>query len=675
MKIRNQIQRMIYILAFVIGVIIFYNACFYPGQIYGDNRSLPDVLLIICSAIILFISILRFSNFFNKFKYRKVIYGIVVALQVAIQGYLAFHMIGVLGTDDIHVRLQIGKLLQNKYSWLPYFSYAPNNIGVVIFATWCVRFIKLLGFSTGVAINIFNLVCIDIAIGCGWIILRKLKHFKAADIYFVLVNCFSPLVLMAFIMYADVPSAMFCILGITLFIFYLKGKGKLKYLWLVLSAFFIAWASFTKENAIILLIAAILTTLLALKPKKAIITLGIFLSVFGATLATQQTLKKADNFHMIKSMNFPYTYWIALGLNPGTNGTWKPNSPSIPDPNNDTARFATKEEKNRHDVYLIKKEIHEMGFRGLLGLYSKKANEQYSMGTNGVETKSYSTRSSYFPIYEYLYGNKRDFLFFIDQIIWLIFLVGFIIETVFLTRNLNEDGIFSLILNLFIIGIFCFHICMWEVQQRYGFITLLPLIIMACLGLEKISMEKVSVKQHVLLPSTGIILIGLVLGTINSFPLTNNVQSTEIVYGHNFPTDSIELKPGEKITESNTVNTWFNRVNLNVPNDKKLEMAIQRKSSSDIKIKNGVVKHYFPAGTYNITIKNNGTKPIKIGVLKSSPLDVLGNPISGSKENYLCYNFFQNKKVVPISSVVLYGWLILMMILLWLNYLEIKSNE
>ena len=41
-------------------------------------------------------------------------------------------MIGVLGTDDIHVRLQIGKLLQNKYSWLPYFSYAPNNIGVVI---------------------------------------------------------------------------------------------------------------------------------------------------------------------------------------------------------------------------------------------------------------------------------------------------------------------------------------------------------------------------------------------------------------------------------------------------------------------------------------------------------------------------------------------------------------
>lgn len=378
---------------------------------------------------------------------------------------------------------------------------------------------------------------------------------------------------------------------------------------------------------------------------------------------------------MIKSMNFPYTYWIALGLNPGTNGTWKPNSPSIPDPNSDTARFATKEEKNRHDVYLIKKEIHEMGVRGLLGLYSIKVNEQYSMGTNGVETKSYSTRSSYFSIYEYLYGNKRDFLFFIDQIIWLIFLVGFIIEAVFLARNLNEDGTFSLILSLFIIGIFCFHICMWEVQQRYGFIALLPLIIMACLGLEKISMEKVSVKQHVLFPSTGIILIGLVLGTINSFPLTNNTQSTEIIYGHNFPTDSIELKPGEKVTESNTVNTWFNRVNLNVPNDKKLEMAIQRKNSSNIKIKNGIAKHYFPAGTYNIVIKNNGTKPIKIGILKSSPLDVLGNPISGSRENYLCYNFFQKKKVVPISSVVLYGWLILMMILLWSNYLEIKSNE
>ena len=146
MKIKNQIQRVIYILAFVIGVIIFYNACFYPGQIYGDNRSLPDVLLIICSAIVLFISILRFSNFFNKFKYRKVIYGIIIALQVAIQGYLAFRMIGVLGTDDIHVRLQIGKFLQNKYSWLSYFSYAPNNIGVVIFATWGGRFIKLLGF-------------------------------------------------------------------------------------------------------------------------------------------------------------------------------------------------------------------------------------------------------------------------------------------------------------------------------------------------------------------------------------------------------------------------------------------------------------------------------------------------------------------------------------------------
>ena len=35
MKIKNQIQRVIYILAFVIGVIIFYNACFIQGKFMG----------------------------------------------------------------------------------------------------------------------------------------------------------------------------------------------------------------------------------------------------------------------------------------------------------------------------------------------------------------------------------------------------------------------------------------------------------------------------------------------------------------------------------------------------------------------------------------------------------------------------------------------------------------
>lgn len=670
----KKVRQAIYLLAFIIGGLIFYNACLFPGQVYGDNHSLPNILLIIVSALILLPFLMRIIRISNV-KCWKLIYAIVIVFQVCFQLYLSVKMIGVLGTDDIHVRLQIARLIHHDFNWMPYFSWAPNNVGTVIFTSAVIRLLMIFKVPIGIAFNVFNLLCMDIALLVGWLLLGRIESERARNIYFILVNLFSPLILMAFIMYADVPATMFCMLGIYAFISYRQDKSKLRYIWLVLSAILISWAAFTKENAIILLIAAVLAIILTWDIKKLFIDVLILISVFGITSGTQSLLKKADNFHVISSQNFPYTYWIALGLNPGTNGTWKPNSASVPDPYSDTARFKTKAAKDAHDKFLIKKELCEMGVKGTLTLYSKKVNEQYSMGTNGVETKSFTTRSSYSRVYEYLYGNKRSFLFLVDQVLWIIILIGFLIECFSLIKS---GRALPMILGLFVVGVFCFHVTMWEVQQRYGFIALLPLIILSCLGLIKVNGCFANAKEIALklnAPITLILGVGLLLGIVNSLPLTSKVTSSEVVYGHDFPTDSYVLKPGQTLKERNKVNTPFNNVTLDLPVNNHLKATISEDGKKWHQLKIGKNnKKWYAAGTYIIKVTNTGNKNINIGILESKPLTVLGRSITGKQNTFLCYNMLRDERVRPLSTWVLLLWGIIMLIILCSNYFCRKNT-
>lgn len=667
----KKVRQAIYLLAFIIGGLIFYNACLFPGQVYGDNHSLPNILLIIVSALILLPFLMRIIRISNV-KCWKLIYAIVIVFQVCFQLYLSVKMIGVLGTDDIHVRLQIARLIHHDFNWMPYFSWAPNNVGTVIFASAVIKLIMIFKVPIGIAINVFNLLCMDIALLVGWLLFGRMGNKRAQNIYFILVNLFSPLILMAFIMYADVPATMFCMLGVYAFISYRQDKSKSRYIWLVLSAISISWAAFTKENAIILLIAAVLAIILTTDIKKLFIDVLILISIFGITSGTQSLLKKADNFHVISSQNFPYTYWIALGLNPGTNGTWKPNSASVPDPYSDTARFKIKTAKDAHDKFLIKKELREMGIKGTLTLYSKKINEQYSMGTNGVETKIFNTRNSYSKVYEYLYGNKRSFLFMVDQVLWLTILVGFLIECFSLIKSGKS---LPMILGLFVVGIFCFHVTMWEVQQRYGFIALLPLIILSCLGLTRVSGCSADIKKIASKLNTPVALmlgIGLLLGVVNSLPLTYRVPSSEVVYGHDFPTTSYILKPGQTLKEKSKINTSFNDITLDLPANNYLKAAISQDGKKWHQLKIGKNnKEKYSAGTYIIKVTNTGDKGINIGILKSKPLTVLGESINKRSNKFLCYSMLLDKRVRPVSAITLLVWGVIMLVILCNNYLYI----
>ena len=614
----------------------------------------------------------------NK-KQRLGVYVILIIFQIFLQIYLSVKMQGAQAVDDIQVRLQLANILNHQYHWDPYFKWAPQNVGVVLLSSWVIQLFKLFGLhSTALGINLFNLLCIDIAILAGWLILFKGHHFKEADVYFLLVNLFFPLIGLTLILYTDVPATMFCMLTLMLLFLYKQSNKKVRWLYLVLASLSASWAVYLKMNSLILIIAIIIYLLLSTKKiKKLILSLLIFLSVFALSGMSQKSIQQSYNFN-VKKGSFPYTYWIALGFNNGTNGTWKPQSSNVPDPWGDTARYATLNKKNKHDIKLIKKETNELKVSGIAYLYAKKINEQWSMGTVGNETKGFSIKSKNSGIYSYIFGANKTFLQSFDQMIYLIILLGFIVEIFRRLRSKHNKATIIDLMAIFIVGIFIFHTTMWEVQQRYAFIAILPMIVLASFGLIKMRELNTYLQKYdgwkVLLKGATILLI---FGSVWAIGKTQkNIKINDVVMGQNFINSSYKLKSGAQITENIKVNTNFNNFDINtngLQTNKKIKFElVNLKNGHTFNLKGGTNSISGVAGSYKLKVKNISHQDITLSVLKSSPLSVLQSPIKGIKKKYLPVSAAQTYYQPLVKGDLLLIFTILFLIILGFEYWERK---
>lgn len=688
--VRKNFWRLIWTLGAFFSIVIILNATFMPGFVRNKSNLILNPIYIIAEVGVIILGIYAFYRFFRNNSNIKYAYLVLMAFQLFLQIYLSFHMQGAQGVDDFDVRNQAEYLARGVYKWSNYFSFAPNNVGTTIIYSRVIKFGLRIGISNStLLVNMFNFCCIDLAAYCGWWILKREfpKQFDK-DIYLVVCVLFFPLFLPALIMYTDPLALTF----VTIAMYFFKNvelQSKLlnKTIFFILGSSFSSLAVFCKTNAVIFLIAYVLYILFKkVSLKAASISIILLLGIYGICNFGYKNIENNYDFKVQESTRFPYVYWIAMGLNDQTDGT---NHKSNIDTWAITNQYHTPKARATFDQQLIKKEIKEMGFFGIINLWARKINIQWSLGTIGAESRNYSILSRPSAIYKYVYGFKSILLFSFSQAIYLILWIGFLFRSLKCLKSLKSNKLSNLgiegLIVLFTIGIITFHMVLWETQERYAYLVAVALLVVGSSGIKDI-FEKVDTllnnkSKEKLSLLTKILIFSMFFGF--AFEISNfreyMTSSTPILGQNFFRKQSLILKPHETLTERIRPKDYFDNIEtsiINVDNQDKITVKLVKgKKAKDIT--NSMITYSGGPGNYLLKVSNKSDNSVSIPVVRSISSDLLQEPIEHHQHSFLGIQLNENTVSPKIekSLYLTYTFLLIVGMFLSIRVIKIKLNE
>ena len=183
--------KFIWILVGLASAVIFINSLFLPGHSRGFIFPI-DTLLFVIVSIVLLVGIFILDGFMNSSDKRKrIIIIIFLFLQLFMQIYLSIKLQGAQGVDDFDMRLQISSLVSGSKEWAPYFKFGPNAGAAILLS----KVVSMLGGNVHASLiyNIVNFISIDIAVLAGYLIIKSITDKRIQNLYFLVVNVFSPL--------------------------------------------------------------------------------------------------------------------------------------------------------------------------------------------------------------------------------------------------------------------------------------------------------------------------------------------------------------------------------------------------------------------------------------------------------------------------------------------------
>ncbi|ULQ50105.1 hypothetical protein [Liquorilactobacillus nagelii] len=666
----------------IISLIIFNGAWFWPGKALSVSEmayrkeffnffdSVTNLLL----TLILIIFLISLLYWLNKLERKKLFTTLIIGCSLLLQLYLAFNFKGSQGIDDFDVRQQAAFLAAGSHQWSTYFYFGPNS-GAAIFFALVYQFSRIIGLGYNTVItNLAVMILLDLAVWSGWLILKRHEKANAQESYLLLCTIFIPLYLTSLFTYTDPLALSFLMFGFSCLDAIWNKKQPVtkawqKYLLLIGTGVFLALAVYLKTNTAIAVIAVLIFIFFNRKSlKKNFLLLAAFLMVFAITTqATSVFQKNVYHFKVVKNESFPYSYWIAMGLNPKSEGSSVGAWPDI-------AKYHTYQGRSKHTQKLIKQRLKQMGFSGLLDLYRKKINSQWTLGTVGTEMRNYGLTAEVPQSYSNFFGNQRAPLQEIQQIVYLTVWLLALTEGIFCFRRTQKQiGQIQYLLMLYIIGVFLFHTLMWEVMPRYAFITVIPLIMLAAQGVTDINdwldVHRLNNRGYKLFGLVNLLLLaGIIWGSFNNLHYTKTiVRANEPVISQQFfRQEALQLQPKQQISEEFFLPRAASLIQTSVlPYPQKgLTLKIANRTRQ-VKIKNyqngtEPIKQ-LPTGNYQLTLKNESQVPIKINYFEVEPLDILQQPISGFTKRYLSFALMSPVKNAIYPSISY--WLIFLIAL------------
>lgn len=562
LKVRNIGIKFVYGLMSVFLFVILVNAIFFVSKIRKVYEIEPLALIISVAFVYVFVQFLlvpilkKYSTLFN------IICWILI---IAFQLLLSFTYQGAGGIDDFDIRMQIATFLNGHGVLAPYFIYAANNIPITLIFTMVAKISWLIGIrNITLVLNAFQCLLIDLAILAITFILKKEDKRSEASYLLLLFLLYSTMSVFGVNIYTDVTSFCFAIYGALLFYIYLK-KNK-NYL-LILSGILEAVAYLVKMNLIIMVISIVLIIVINefkfLKKLKILLVFTLsFVSIVGIYhFGVSELQNQSYTGEQVKELSFPYTYWMSMGLNTQTYG-----ENGFPGVNlyGEGAQQKTLQKRKKYYSAKIKSQIKQEGVKGLTRLYINKVNVMYSQGELGTVERSFGISKNMGEIYQCIAGKQNYGYIFFSQVIYVFILITAFLYSIkqVLSKSDVQLGYFELI-TIFFIGIFLFHILMWEVMPRYAYVAIFALLPMSATGGINDPLIKTFRRKNTI-HVAGIICLILML---IQFPLINKLMAqreprtnSQVVLSQRFADESLVVLniPKNKMIEENIViNTPF----------------------------------------------------------------------------------------------------------------------
>jgi len=239
---------------------------------------------------------------------------------------VATHFVDYGRADSFFIRDQAVILANQGTTWSHYFYVYSNNVNLALFESKLVAFGRFLHFADPwVLINVLQFLWIDTALLAGLKILN-FWHLPNLKIPFAVLWLFSvPIYAYGVFIYSDSLVLPLPLVIVALWVWWQHtGRALVPAILLVASLVF---GVLIKPNMIVAVIAFLLTLLIETwrhrLAKRTLLAwfLGLLISL-GVAMSLMTTAARLAGYQSKANQALPYTSWIAMSLNPQTNGTY-----------------------------------------------------------------------------------------------------------------------------------------------------------------------------------------------------------------------------------------------------------------------------------------------------------------------------------------------------------------
>lgn len=348
-----------------------------------------------------------------------------------------------------------------------YFQRYSNNHFIVVLFYYFYKILYFMGIQkVWIPTVILNLVSIDIGIGLSWLVARRWKGKKMADILLCLFMLCPTTYVWLTTVYTNTLSFPF-VMGILLLCIILQqdsGKGRRLGIWGVLGAV-MAVGYWVRPTTIIPIIAVgcyFWVTIIRDGGrnlwKQYFLRWLLMAAVFVCCFAGCRGL--VDR-HMDRSRltgEFPITHWIMMGLNTGTFGEYSREDEVY------TMSFDTKQQKRQADIARIRERVTEQGSAGLAYQAVAKMFGVWALSDDDCFAKA-SYASDFPGWYQYFMGKDNTwYLLFMQAFRVVTFLFLCVSVRGQIRRNKCDP---SFVLTLTFLGAVLFFV-LWEANRKYN---------------------------------------------------------------------------------------------------------------------------------------------------------------------------------------------------------------
>lgn len=616
---------------------IFLSAVSFSKESSDYSYFLSTTFRLSAVLVIVLVAIkLIKTRFFNK--YAKYIGFLLIIVALLSQVIFLLTSYRYVMTDTAYVATMVGRVIEGNHNWLEYFNVYPNNVNITIFWAYILKPFHLLGFNQYfVIISWLQMIFLDLGLLYLTQSIRKVNK-KIGTIFFFLFLFYLPIFSYSIFAYNDIIAIMLTmiVMGALLNLSNSSNRNSSILNTIILFAA-ISLAVALRQNSAIILIALFLVIFFIKNfswKKKALLILFLFATVLGINKSFN-TIAKFEGYKPNVQVNTPTVSWINMSWNPSTSGQIESHDSSAY--NNLPKAERTKALKNE-----LHERLNEMGPLGVAEHLIKKISYMFSIGASNEDIMPLLISAPFIHS-----ANTTDLIITVFVNIFQPFYILILALSLFgvyaaykkksgLTQNLDSLLLLSL---LSIIGLFGFHILLWEVRDRYA-IQLFPFILLfTSLGIEyfiskyaqKLTENNKLIESNTISIFGKVVLFMALLFNLLSYStaIGKNMPDTAAVYKSGFllytenSKEMATLSPNSVYTtdeflvkkSSNRLEMFFDGASLSELQSISFEVKnIDENKVWHFSAKNGwpVYTGNFSKGNYVITLKNNNNIPVKI---------------------------------------------------------------